>query len=242
MLRDHPFAVEAFFETSLVLTYALPVERLSGILPPCLKPDSLDDKWGFVAIALVKTKDLRPKGFPAFLGRDFILAGFRVFVRYESKTGKKYRGLYILRSETNKKLMSFAGNFFTRYNYDYTDISWNDINGKQRIVSERSGFNILVNTVGEANLPLGSPFSDWKQARKFAGPLPFTFTWLEKENSLLIVEGVRENWLPAPVEVLHANIPFLNEKGFGDTILANAFMIENIPYWWKKGRKEIWTP
>jgi hypothetical protein len=242
MLKDHPFAVDAFFETSLVLTYALPVERLIPALPTCLKPDSFKDKWGFIAIALVKTKDLRPKGFPAFLGKDFILAGFRVFVRYESKTGKKYRGLYILQSETDKKLMAIAGNFFTHYNYKATDISWQHTNGKHLIVSERSGFNIAVNTIGEADLPSGSPFSDWKEARRFAGPLPFTFTWKEVEKKLLIVEGVRENWHPAPVEVMYAEIPFLKERGFGDAILANAFIIENIPYWWKKGRKEIWKP
>jgi hypothetical protein len=239
-LKDHPFAVEAFFETSVVLTYALPVERLQPLLPACLKPDSFKDQWGFIAIALVKTKNLRPKGFPAFSGKDFILAGFRVFVRYESKAGKKLRGLYILKSETNKKLMSRAGNFFTRYNYDFTDISWEKTDAKQCIASENSGFNIAINTEGEAELPPGSPFSDWKEARKFAGPLPFTFTWLEKENKLLIVEGVRENWQPLPVQVLHADIPFLREIGFGDAILANAFMIENIPYWWKKGRKETW--
>jgi hypothetical protein len=241
-LKDHPFAVKAFFETSLVLTYALPVEKLSPLLPAPLKPDSFHDKWGFIAIALVKTKNLRPKGFPAFLGKDFILAGYRIFVKYENKAGKRMRGLYILRSETDKKIMSSAGNFFTRYNYGDTDISWAKADGKHLIVSQKSGFNIAVNTAGDASLPEGSPFTDWKEARKFAGPLPFTFTWVEEKSKLVIVEGVRTNWVPAPVEVLHADIPFLSQNGFGDAVLANAFMIENIPYLWKKGRIEIWKP
>ena len=84
--------------------------------------DTFNDKWAFIAVALVKTKDLRPKGFPKFCGSDFTLVGYRVFVRYTNSAGKKLRGLYILKSETNKKMMEFIGNFFTHYNYSTTDI------------------------------------------------------------------------------------------------------------------------
>lgn len=70
-LRDHPFAVEAFFERSLVLTFAIPPEQVRPLIPECLAMDTFADRWAFVAVALVQTKALRPKGFPAFLGRDF---------------------------------------------------------------------------------------------------------------------------------------------------------------------------
>jgi hypothetical protein len=51
-------------------------------------------------------------------------------------------------------------------------------------------------------LPEGSPFADWKEARRFAGPLPFTFTYTAKKKQVLIIEGVRENWKPEPVRVI----------------------------------------
>ena len=60
-LRRHPFAVEAFFRWSLVLAYALPRRTLQPLLPRGLELDTYDD-WGFVAIALVQTEQLRPKG------------------------------------------------------------------------------------------------------------------------------------------------------------------------------------
>ena len=46
------------------------------------------------------------------------------------------------------------------------------------------------------------PFSDWKEARRFAGPLPFTFTYNPASKKVLVIEGVRENWKPAPLKVL----------------------------------------
>jgi uncharacterized protein YqjF (DUF2071 family) len=104
-LKNHPFAVEAFFESSLVLTFAVPKEQIQHLIPECLTLDTFDDKWAFIAVAMVQTKALRPKGLPEWLGNNFFLIGYRVFVRYTNQAGRNLRGLYILKSETDKKKM-----------------------------------------------------------------------------------------------------------------------------------------
>jgi hypothetical protein len=137
--------------------------------------------------------------------------------------------------------MSFWGNIFTHYNYSTTDIQLSN-NGEKIIVSSaKSDLDIEV-TINKDNvaIPAGSPFKDWKEARRFAGPLPFTFTYNSKTKDVLIIEGVREKWIPKPTEVVKSNIGFLNQKAFKSIVLANAFVIENIPYYWKKGKIEIW--
>src|SRR5258705_4294423 len=121
-LKNHPFAVEAFFESSIVLTFAAPKEKIQHLIPEFLSLDEFNNKWAFIAVAMVQTKDLRPKGFPKILGNDFFLIGYRVFVRFINNAGRNLRGLYILKSETNKKRMEFFGNIFTHYNYTTTDI------------------------------------------------------------------------------------------------------------------------
>jgi len=242
-LKDHPFAVEAFFESSLVLTYALPKAQLEHLVPECLEVETFDDTWGFVALAMVQTKNLRPKGFPEYLGNDFFLTGYRVFVKYTSATGKKYRGLYILKSETNKRKMEFFGNIFTHYNYATTDISLIEKGEQLQIESKKSGLHIRVEIpTEEVPLPENSPFENWKEARKFAGPLPFTFTYTPETKEVLIIEGVRKDWKPQPVSVLKQHSDFLESLQLKGMVLANAFIIKNIPYWWKKGRKEVWQP
>ena len=122
-LKSHPFAVEAFFDQSLVLTYAVPAAELAPLLPPCLVPDTWQQHWGFVAVALVQTRHLRPQHWPAWLGHDFYLIGYRIFVRYTTAAGRRLRGLYILRSETNNKLMELGGNLFTHYRYHTVDVA-----------------------------------------------------------------------------------------------------------------------
>jgi uncharacterized protein YqjF (DUF2071 family) len=241
-LKNHPFAVEAFFESSLVLTFAVPKEQLQELIPECLELDTFEDKWAFIAVAMVQTKGLRPKGFPKLLGNDFFLIGYRVFVRYTNNEGKRLRGLYILKSETDKKKMEFLGNIFTHYNYTTTDIIQRNQNNKLEIKSTKSNFNIVVDTVEEEiSLPKNSPFADWKQARRFAGPLPFTFTYNSDTKEVLIIEGVRQNWTPKPIKVIEYNISFLKSLNLNETVLANAFIIKEIPYYWKKGKKEQWS-
>lgn len=240
-LKNHPFAVEAFFESSLVLTFAVPKQQLEAFIPECLQLDTFNDNLAFVAVAMVQTKDLRPKGFPKFMGNDFFLIGYRVFVRYTSNAGKRLRGLYILKSETDKKKMEVMGNMFTHYNYTTTDIHQIEEINTREISSVKSKFKVTVDKAEEEiPLPENSPFADWKEARRFAGPLPFTFTYNEDTKEVLIIEGVRQNWTPKPVKVIDYDFDFLHSLKLKDPVLANAFVIRNIPYYWKKGKIEKW--
>ena len=86
-------------------------------------------------------------------------------------------------------------------------------------------------------LPKGSPFPDWRVARQFAGPMPFTFS-PRPDGTFVVVEGSRSNWTPRPVLVTKWQVAMFEESPFctADPILANAFMVEGISYRWEKGR------
>lgn len=132
--------------------------------------------------------------------------------------------------------MQLLGNIFTHYNYRWIDIQEEE-NEKARIIF--SNQTLLRVEIEKSDtpppLPPGSPFADWNEARRFSGPLPFTFTWLQQQGKMLIIEGVRQHWEPVPVKVSEFKIPFIENLGLSDGILANAFEIKNIPYYWKKG-------
>ena len=241
-LKNHPFAVEAFFESSIVLTYAVPKEQIQHMIPPCLTLDTYKDNWAFVAVAMVQTNALRPKLFPKFMGHNFFLVGYRIFVRYTNNAGKRLRGLYIIKSETNKKRMQLLGNIFTKYSYTTTDIIQTITPSGKTIQSAKSGLLVEISSTNNAiSLPANSPFNDWAEARRFSGPLPFTFSYNEKTNEVLIVKGIRENWQPTPVKVIRHHVEFLTSLNLQNLQLASAFMVSNIPYSWQKGKTEIWN-
>jgi uncharacterized protein YqjF (DUF2071 family) len=240
-LKNHPFAVEAYFDSSLVLTFAVPIEQLQNLIPECLELDTFQDKWAFIAIAMVQTRGLRPKGFPKFMGNDFFLIGYRIFVRYTNNSGKRLRGLYIIKSQTNKKKMEFFGNIFTHYNYTTTDIEQTKNKNFKTIKSKQSKFEVTIEqTNDDIKIPEGSPFTDWKDARKFAGPLPHTFTVNTKDKTILTILGIRQNWKPEPLKVESHHFEFLNQLKLQNIVLANAFEIKNVHYYWEKGKIEKW--
>ena len=138
--------------------------------------------------------------------------------------------------------MSLLGNLFTHYRYTTTDIAYkNEVSGIS-IQSKSSELNIKVRLNDNVGLPQFSPFCNWKEARRFAGPLPFTFTYDERTKEVLLIEGVRNHWIPRPLEVLEHTVGFIDQLNFNTSVLANAFIIQNIPYYWKKGRKDLWKP
>src|SRR5579875_2455067 len=117
LVRRHPFPVDAYLHRCLALTYAFPAELLAPLLPPGLVVDQYGE-LGFVAIALVETRSLRPAFLPRTFGQNFLLCGYRVFTRLGS-SASSLRGLYILRSDTDRRVMSFLGNVFTHYRYHH---------------------------------------------------------------------------------------------------------------------------
>jgi len=243
-LQRHALPIKAHFRTSLVLAYAVPAPVLRPLLPTGLTLDTYGN-FGFLAIALVETRDLRPSFVPGRLGMSFFLSGYRIFTRYQTIAGRTLRGLRILRSDTNRFSMQMFGNLLTHYHYERSQF---------RVRSTEQRYEVEVTTSdGRADLhveadlstqtvalPAGSPFADLKEARKFAGPLPFTFDYEKQTHSIIRVEGVRQRWDPRPVSVIVHQNTFLEQDPFrgAGAILANAFYLEDVPYSWRPGIRE----
>lgn len=243
-LKRHPLPIRAFFRQSLVLTYALPAELLEPLLPPGLTVDRWNE-WGFVAVALVDTEALRPAFLPALVGKRFFLSGYRIFARYTTLAGQRLRGLRILRSDTDSRLMAVAGNALTHYHYRKARVSLqaDDAHLTVSIRTPRAEADLDV-TADLASTPAlppaGSPFPDLGIARRFAGPLPFTFDYERETHSLILIEGVRSEWNPRPVAVTVERCTFFDQPMFRGTtpLLANAFHLAGVPYRWQRGRRE----
>lgn len=242
LLRRHLLPIQAHFDFSLVLTYAFPQEVLLPLLPPGLSLDTYEG-FGFLAIAMVQSRELRPTFLPKVLGQQFFLTGYRIFVRYQTGTGRRLRGLFILRSDTDQTSMALLGNLLTHYGYHKAEVYCGRTDQMLTITVKTPGTKADVQVVAHlssrpASLPTQSPFPDLRVARRFAGPLPFTFSYESETHSMLQVEGVRQNWKPEPVHVDVVQATFLHQPPFNQfpkPQLANAFYLEGIPYHWKRG-------
>jgi hypothetical protein len=238
-LRRHPIPIEAHFRDCVTLTYAVPPEVLRPLLPPGLELDTAGGH-GFVAVALVRTEALRPAGMPTALGQDFFLAGYRVFATFQAPTGRRLRGLRILRSDANRVRMVAGGNLLTHYNYHRCTARAIESGGRIRFDVETAdhGGDVRL-TIDRSNpaLPAGSPFASVREARRFAGPLPFTFDFEAETHGIIAIQATRANWRPEPVSVDVERLSFFDQPAFrGCTpVLAAAFHVSDIDYRWERG-------
>jgi hypothetical protein len=228
------------FRQSLVLAYALPAEVLAPLVPPGLSVDSYGEHR-FVAIALVQTARLRPSRLPAWVGQSYFLSGYRIFVRHQESTGRMRRGLHIIRSDTNRRSMVLGGNALTRYNYRLADIAF--VESAERLEVEirtpraEADLHVIADMTGPAALPIGSPFTGTDDARRFAGPLPWTFDYEPESHSIIMIRGRRTEWHPEPIRVEVKECSFFQDPRFAGVtpILANAFHVSDLEYRWDRG-------
>ena len=131
------------------------------------------------------------------------------------------------------------GQLLTHYNYHRCEASI-DANADRLQVSVRtpdSGGDVDVTVDPTANqLPLGSPFPSIRDARRFAGPLPFTFDYEAETHAIIAIRATRTNWRPAPVAVDVQRMSFFDRPSSGCTLLlAAAFHAKVIDHRWERG-------
>ena len=238
-LQRHPIPIEAHLEDCLTLTYALPPEVLRPLLPPGLELDTFGG-YGFVAVALVQTRSLHPAWLPKRCGQNFFLAGYRVFARFRTADGRTLRGLRILRSDADRRTMVAGGNLLTHYNYHRCEAAIDGSADRIHVAvtaADAIGTLDVTADLTDAALPAGSPFATVREARRFAGPLPFTFDYEPESHAIVVIKATRTAWRPAPVAVDVRRLAFFDQPVFrGCTpILAAAFHEKDIDYRWERG-------
>jgi hypothetical protein len=238
-LKRHPLPMTAYFRHSLILTYAFEASILQPLLPPGLTLDT-HNGFGFLAIALVETRSMRPRGLPSIFGLDAQLAGYRIFTRLTG--AQSFRGLRILRSDTNRLPIERGGNLLTHYQYNLSRIEVREqpdrLHWKVQTIGHSADLEVSVDlTSTPPHPPPDSPFDNWREARRFAGPLPYTFDYEPETHSIIRIEGVRRNWNPRPVFVDVRRCTYFEQSAFSNATprLANAFYISSIPYQWRRG-------
>jgi len=236
-MRPLPFGVRAHFDIFLVLVYAVNKEKAEALLPPPLIHETHNGK-ALMAVAFVKADKFRPSFFPSLFSMSFNLAGFRHMAKYVTTAGKTIRGLKIIRSATNKKIMVSGGDELTQYKFQYNPVVIEERNGVIHVKGNNIDIAVQESDGSEMPLPEGSVFESWTAARKYGGPLLYTFEI--NTNEISITEGSRKLWQPKPAKVLKAQTDFFDYPPYNDLepVLSAAYVVKNIPYSWKKAVKE----
>lgn len=241
-LRRHPVPIETHFKHSLVVTWAFAPADLEQFLVPGLELDTYTNSEGetfaFAAVAMVDLDQLRLAGAPRVLSTAHVMTGYRVFCTMRTPGGKTMRGLRILASQTSNLPSSLGANLTTRYHYSTVKAQVrNAYDVLNFTITSRDGdADLDVNAhLNDQRLPPDTPFDNAHDARRFAGPLPYTFS--PDPDGIVVVKSDRTDWYPTPVAVQIARASFFERGPFAGVPkrLANAFHLADLDYGWRRG-------
>ena len=137
--------------------------------------------------------------------------------------------------------MVWGGNLLTNYQNRLctADVHFSDgtLHVRVRSRDRQADIDLTAHVNRDADVPDRGIFSTWKEARRFAGPLPYTFDYEKETHSIVRIRGVRQNWNPRPVAVEVREITMLRAPMFqGATgVFAGAFHTSGIDYRWERG-------
>ncbi len=242
-LQRHPIPLQAHFRHSLVVIWAYPPEVLTAFLVPGLELDTSTDAAGttsaFAAVALVELDQLRPGRLPFSGAGVQVMAGYRVFCRMRTDQGTMIRGVRVLGSQSSSWLSTGGANLTTRYHYRTVraQVSADDDRLRFMITSTDGSADVdLTAALDDHRRPDDSPFDDDAAARRFAGPVPYTFA--PDPEGIVVVKSTEPTWTPTPVRVDVTAATFFDHGEFAGVPrrLAAAFHAADQDYGWHAGR------
>jgi len=99
--------ITGIIDRRMLVNYTVDLDVLSAILPPPFTPKAFNGK-GIAGICLIRLKEVRPKGLPAFIGISSENGAHRIAVEW-IEDGQVKEGVYIPRRDTSSLFNTITG-------------------------------------------------------------------------------------------------------------------------------------
>jgi uncharacterized protein YqjF (DUF2071 family) len=243
-----PFEANTIWEEALAVNVALDPAALRPLVPGVFDLD-LHEGRAFVSLTASRLKDFGVGKLPRAMRMNFYQSTYRAHITYTDFRGRKMRGCYFVRSETNSRLMSLTANLLPEFR------------GHQcrtyPILMARNGDHLLLTVDSEedpagkvvllldtsqplAGMPAGSCFRTVRQAYDFLVDFYDAFAYHPDSAEVLVLQIDRGDWDIQVFEPLDHYLGFFSDGAFppGSATLDSVFYFRNCPYRWLPLLKE----
>jgi hypothetical protein len=226
--------IHGHIDRRILINFTAEPTDVEKIIPFPFRPIVYKGK-AIVGICLIRLKDVRPKGLPAFAGINSENGAHRIAVEWD-EDGKTKTGVYIPRRDTSLKFNTLVGGRLFPGKHYYAKFNVSEGNGNYHIdFISSDGTETLIDAVETKTFSNKSIFETLQEASDFfkSGELGYS----PNKNKY---EGLRlktYNWEVRPLELLNVKSSFFeNEKVFpkGSLTFDNALLMTNIEHEWKK--------
>lgn len=225
--------IHGYIDRRILINFIADPKSVEKIIPFPFRPKIYKEK-AIVGICLIRLKDIKPKGFPDFVGVNSENGAHRIAVEWD-EDGETKSGVYIPRRDTSLKLNTFVGGRIFPGKHYFAKFNVEEQNGNYHIDFRSSDNTETVIDASETTVfNVQSIFETLENASAFfeSGDLGYS-----PNNDQF--DGLRlkaYNWEVKPLEVSNLKSSFFeNEEIFpkGSVTFDNALLMSNIEHEWQ---------
>lgn len=225
--------IHGYIERRILINFTADPKVVEKIVPFPFRPKTYEGK-AIVGICLIRLKNIKPKGFPDFMGVNSENGAHRIAVEWDEE-GETKSGVYIPRRDTSLILNTLVGGRIFPGKHYLAKFNVKENNGNYHVdfkSSDNTETSIDATETTEFNDK--SIFKTLKNASNFFenGDLGYS---LNKSR----FDGLRLKtyyWEVKPLEVLKVKSSFFeNEEIFpkGSVIFDHALLMSNVEHEWE---------
>jgi hypothetical protein len=237
-----PFAASTTWAEAVCANMRVDPAALRPLVPAVFDLD-LYDGWAFVTLTASRLKNFGVGRVPAALRSNFYQATYRAHVAYTDFLGRRRRGCYFVRSETNFALMSLAANLlpeFKAHRCATYPILMLEQDGQLVLTvdsgDDPAGTVVLVLDTARPlpSMPPGSVFPSIRAAYEHLVDFYDAFAYDPDVDDVLVLQVDRGAWDVRVVEPVDYYLGYVSDGPFpaGAAELDSVFHFTDVPYRW----------
>lgn len=225
--------IHGYIDRRILINFTADPKSVEKIIPFPFRPKIYKDK-AIVGICLIRLKDIKPKGFPDFIGVNSENGAHRIAVEWD-ENGETKSGVYIPRRDTSLKLNAFVGGRLFPGKHYLAKFNVQEANGKYHIDFKSSDETVTSIDATETKVfNENSIFETLENASKFFENGDLGYSPNKDKFDGLRLKAYK--WEVQPLEVSNVKSSFFeNEEIFpeGSVTFDNALLMTNIEHEWK---------
>ncbi|MBQ0151676.1 MAG: DUF2071 domain-containing protein [Chryseobacterium sp.] len=224
--------MHGIIERRILVNYTADPTFIKPILPSPFRPKLYNGK-AIVGICLIRLKDIKPKGFPDFVGVNSENAAHRIAVEWD-ENGITKEGVFIPRRDTNLWLNSLVGGRIFPGKHYYA---------KFEVEESSKDYHLAYTSSDSTTLELDAKLSSVFNKNSIFGSLENISKFFENGSvgyspNGYCFEGLQLNaysWEVQPLEIQRIKSSFFEDTSVfpeGSIQLDNAILMQNIEHEW----------
>lgn len=225
--------IHGYIDRRILINFTADPKSVENIIPFPFRPKIYKDK-AIVGICLIRLKDIKPKGFPDFIGVNSENGAHRIAVEWD-ENGKTKSGVYIPRRDTSLKLNAFVGGRLFPGKHYLAKFNVQEENGNYHIDFKSSDdTETSIDATATKLFNQNSIFETLENASDFFKNGDLGYSPNKDKFDGLRLKAYK--WKVKPLEVSNVKSSFFeNEEIFakGSVNFDNALLMSNIEHEWK---------